>query len=178
MAGDSNSGAAAVLTGGGVPQVASVGLKHDIASVGVVSALGSQGRTMSSPRTVAPSPQEQHASGQFQVTNGNSSSVASTDGPGASQNGTPESNNLAEKTLQGHGSFDPVRDNVEHGLEKGLGPHFTGGDACDFENGGGGLDEGSNGSPLFNDLLGDPSPGVFRDAMKFDQLDLELELGG
>ena len=178
MAGESNNGAAGMLAANGVPQVVSGGVKHDVANVGVVSALGTPGTTLTSPRPVAPSPQEQHAGGQFPVTNGNSSSVASTDGLGASQNGTPESNNAAEKNIQGHGNFDAVRENVEHGLDKGLGPHFGNGETCDFENGGGGLDEGSDEGPLFNELLTDPSPGVYGDSLKFDALDLELDLGG
>ncbi|CAD7704135.1 unnamed protein product [Ostreobium quekettii] len=141
-AAESNNG------GTGMVAISQVAQKQDAASM---PAMGNSCVPMSSNKTLAPSPQE-HAGGPFPSTNGNSSSVASTDGPGASQNGTPESNNPAEKNGH-HASLDAVR-------EKGLGPRFENGDTGDLDNGNGLLDA-DVGNPLFTDVnTGSPGFGA------------------
>lgn len=188
VTGESKNLSRGLLNANGVPLLASSDVKPDGPSVGIVSNLANAGVALSSPRPVTQASQDQqHPGAQFQATNGNSSSVASTDGPGASQNGTPESNNPAEKSVAALGSFDTVRDGVDHGIDKGLGACFGTGENCDLENGGGALDDGSAGSPFkgswqeslqspFCEILRAPSPGVYGDALKFDSLDLELDL--
>ncbi|CAD7702269.1 unnamed protein product [Ostreobium quekettii] len=74
---------------------------------------------------------------------------------GASQNGTPESNNPVDKNLCSHVGLDVVPENSEYGMEKGLERCcFGSGDGNELDNGSGALDVGASDPYFSSDILG------------------------